>query len=61
MNERVIRALAAQMSTRIGAARHGGLDCVRLTLAEAQVVRAILPGIVAALDAAAVDARKGER
>lgn len=42
-NENILRALAAQLPTRIGAARHNGLDCVRLTLAEAQAVRALLP------------------
>lgn len=42
-NELILRALAAQLPTRIGAARHNGLDCVRLTLAEAHAVRALLP------------------
>ena len=42
-NENILRALAAQLPTRIGAARHNGLDCVRLTLAEAHAVRALLP------------------
>lgn len=42
-NEYTLRTLAAQLPTRIGAARHSGLDCVRFTLAEAQAVRALLP------------------
>ena len=60
-NEHILRALASQLPTRIGAARHNGLDCVRLTLAEAQAIRGILPRELAALDAAAVGARKGAR
>lgn len=42
-NEHVLRALASQLPTRIGAARHNGLDCVRLTIAEAHAIRALLP------------------
>ena len=42
-NENILRALAAQLPTRIGAARHSGLDCVRLSLPEALAIRALLP------------------
>ena len=42
-NEHVLRTLAAQLPTRLNAARSNGLDCVRLTLAEAHAVRALLP------------------
>ena len=42
-NENILRALAAQLPTRLNAARSNGLDCVRLTLAEAHAVRALLP------------------
>lgn len=42
-NEHILRALAAQLPTRLNAARSNGLDCVRLTLAEAHAVRALLP------------------
>jgi hypothetical protein len=42
-------------------ARHNGLDCVRLTLAEAQAIRGLIPRELAELDAAAVGARKGTR
>ena len=42
-NENILRALAEQLPTRLNAARSNGLDCVRLTLAEAHAVRALLP------------------
>ena len=42
-NEHVLRALAAQLPTRIRAARHNGLDCVRLSIPEALAVQALLP------------------
>lgn len=42
-NEHLLRTLSEQLPTRLNAARHNGLDCVRLTLAEAQAVRALLP------------------
>lgn len=42
-NEHVLRALASQLPTRIGAARHNGLDCVRLSIPEALAIRALLP------------------
>ncbi|MDN5687089.1 MAG: hypothetical protein L0G94_10520 [Brachybacterium sp.] len=58
-NEFVLRALAEQLPARINAARHNGLDCVRLTLAEAQSIRGVIPRELADLDAAIVGARKG--
>lgn len=60
-NEFVLRGLAEQLPNRIKAARHNGLDCVRLTLAEAQAVRGALPSELEQLEAAAIGARKGER
>ena len=60
-NENILRTLAGQLPARIGAARHNGLDCVRLTLAEAQAIRGLLPRELAEIDAAAVGARKGAR
>lgn len=42
-NEYILRTLATQLPTRISAARHNGLDCVRLTLAEAHAIQALLP------------------
>ena len=42
-NEHILRTLASQLPARVGAARHNGLDCVRLTLAEAHAIRALLP------------------
>lgn len=60
-NEFLLRTLAAQLPSRINAARHNGLDCVRLTVAEAQAVRGALPRELAVLEAAAVGARKESR
>lgn len=57
-NEFVLRTLAEQLPSRINAARHNGLDCIRLTLTEAQAVRAALPRELDLLDAAVVGARK---
>lgn len=42
-NEYVLTALAEQLPTRLNAARSNGLDCVRLTIAEAHAIRALLP------------------
>lgn len=42
-NEYVLTTLAEQLPTRLNAARHNSLDCIRLTIAEAQAVRALLP------------------
>ena len=42
-NEHVLRTLASQLPTRISAARHNGLDCVRLSIPEALAIRALLP------------------
>lgn len=58
-NEFVLQSLAEQLPSRINAARHNDLDCIRLTLAEAQAVRATLPRELDLLEAAAVGARKG--
>lgn len=58
-NEFVLRSLADQLPNRIRAARSNGLDCVRLTLAEAQAIRGALPGQLNALDARIVGARRG--
>lgn len=41
--EYVLRGLVEQLPIRLNAARSNGLDCVRLTIAEAQAVRAVLP------------------
>lgn len=60
-NEYVLTALAEQLPNRIRAARSNGLDCVRLTLAEAQAVRSALPRELELLDAAIVGARRGTR
>lgn len=57
-NEFTLKRLAADLPGRVNAARHNGLDCVRLTLAEAQAIREMIPRELAALEAAAVDARK---
>lgn len=60
-NEHILRALAGQLPARIGAARHNGLDCIRLTLVEAQAIRSLIPRELADIDAAVVGARKGTR
>ena len=57
-NENILRALTAQLPTRIGAARHNGLDCVRLTLAEAHAVRALLPRVLESLEEQAQQKRR---
>lgn len=60
-NEYVLRTLASQLPNRIGAARHNGLDCVRLTLAEAQAIRALAVRELETIDANAVLVRRGGR
>lgn len=60
-NEHILRVLAAQLPARIGAARHNNLDCVRLTLVEAQAIRGLIPRELADIDDAAIGARKGAR
>lgn len=46
MNRRVLERLDAQLPAKIKAARTAGLDCVRVTVEEAQVIRAVLPGLL---------------
>ena len=46
----VLTTLAEQLPTRLNAARSNGLDCVRLTIAEAQAIRALLPSELESLD-----------
>ena len=57
-NENILRALAAQLPTRLNAARSNGLDCVRLTLAEAHAVRALLPRVLESLEEQAQQKRR---
>lgn len=57
-NENILRALAAQLPTRLNAARSNGLDCVRLTLAEAHAVRALLPRELESLEEQAQQKRR---
>lgn len=57
-NEFLLRTLAEQLPHRINAARHNGLDCIRLTLAEAQAIRGILPRSLDDLEEAAISARR---
>ncbi len=60
-NEFTLRHLAAELPARVNAARHSGIDCVRLTLAEAQAIRALLPVELEDLDAKVKAQRKLER
>lgn len=39
-NEYTLKRLASELPARVNAARHAGIDCVRLTLTEAQALRA---------------------
>ena len=54
----VLTTLAEQLPTRLNAARSNGLDCVRLTLAEAHAVRALLPRVLESLEAQAQQRRR---
>ena len=54
----VLTTLAEQLPTRLNAARSNGLDCVRLTLAEAHAVRALRPRVLEALEAQAQQRRR---
>lgn len=60
-NEFTLQRLAAELPARANAARHSSLDCVRLTLAEAQALRALLPVKLEDLDAKVKAQRKAER
>lgn len=60
-NEFTLRHLAAELPARVNAARHAQLDCVRLTLAEAQAVRALLPLELEDLDAKVQAQRRAAR
>lgn len=42
-HEHVLTSLAEQLPNRLNAARHNGLDCVRLSIPEALAIRAVLP------------------
>lgn len=57
-NEYTLKQLAADLPGRLNAARHNGLDCIRLTLAEAQAIRGILPRSLDDLEEAAISARR---
>ena len=54
----VLTTLAEQLPTRLNAARSNGLDCVRLTLAEAHAVRALLPRVLESLEEKAQQKRR---
>ena len=54
----VLTTLAEQLPTRLNAARSNGLDCVRLTLAEAHAVRALLPRALESLEEQAQQKRR---
>lgn len=54
----VLTTLAEQLPTRLNAARSNGLDCVRLTLAEAHAVRALLPRVLESLEEQAQQKRR---
>lgn len=43
MNIHILTSLAEQLPNRMKAARHNGLDCVRLSIPEALAVQALLP------------------
>lgn len=60
-NEFTLRHLAADLPGRVNAARHSGIDCIRLTLAEAQAVRSMLPAELEDLDAKVKAQRKQGR
>lgn len=60
-NEFTLQRLAADLPGRVNAARHNGIDCVRLTLAEAQALRALLPAKLEDLDAKVKAQRKAAR
>ena len=60
-NEFTLQRLAADLPGRVNAARHNGIDCVRLTLAEAQALRGLLPVQLEDLDAKAKAQRKASR
>lgn len=57
-NEYTLKRLASELPARVNAARHAGIDCVRLTLTEAQALRALLPVELVDLDAKVKAERK---
>lgn len=60
-NEFTLKQLASDLPRRLSAAKHSGIDCVRLTLAEAQALRALLPVELEDLDAKVKAQRKADR
>ena len=60
-HEHTLQQLATELPDRVNAARHARLDCVRLTLAEAQAVRALLPVELEDLDAKVKAQRKAAK
>lgn len=60
-NEHTLRNLASELPARVNAARLSNLDCVRLTLVEAQALRSLLPAQLEDLDAKVKAQRRAAR